>query len=133
MPPDEGFSQAVLDEVVDLHRAFETWLGIGQGTPDRFSEALVDGFAMVPPDGTWLDRAAVLAMLQAGRGRHGQRFRIAIESTRILRDLDRFLLVGYVERQWIGERETARRSVALMERADPRPVWRFVQETWMAA
>lgn len=132
MPPDLG--ERAVEEIVDLHRVFEAWIGRGEGNPARFEAAFDPDFAMVPPDGRTMDRAAVLAMLERARGARGTGFRIMVEAPVVVWRSGAHVLVGYVERQWSDAGETARRSTALMRgRDEGAPAWCFVQETWITA
>lgn len=119
-------------EIVALHEAFVAWLGRGEGGMDRFAAAFDPDFVMVTPDGRRLDRAAVLAFLEAGRGRRGSGFRIAVEEVAALHAAPPLVLMHYVEGQRGELGETARRSSALFRMAAAGPRWLFVQETWIA-
>jgi hypothetical protein len=118
-------------EVVALHQVFESWLGAGTGDFARFETAFAPGFAMVMPTGRKLDRDGVLAFLRDAAGVRGAGFRIAIEDLAPLHAAPSLLLVHYVERQWIGPVETARRAAALFRMEPAGPRWLFVQETWI--
>lgn len=118
-------------EIVALHQVFESWLGAGEGDFARFDAAFDAGFVMVMPNGRRLERAAVLDFLRGARGVRGAGFRIAIEEAGALHAAPGVLLMHYVERQWIGPVETARRAAALFRLAPDRPRWLFVQETWI--
>jgi hypothetical protein len=119
-------------EIVALHAAFEAWLGAaGSGDAGRFEAAFDAGFAMVMPSGRMLQRAAVLAFLREGRGSRGAGFRIAIEDVAVLHATPPLLLMHYVERQWTGGQETARRASALFRVEAAGPRWLFVQESWI--
>jgi hypothetical protein len=124
---------ACVAEIVALHELFESWLGAaGQGDFARFEAAFDPDFQMVMPNGRKLDRAGVLAFLQAARGSRGEGFRIAIEEAALLHAAPPLMLMHYIERQWLGGQETARRASALF-RLDPSgPRWLFVQETWVS-
>jgi hypothetical protein len=120
-------------EIIALHALFESWLGAaGQGDFARVESAFDPGFQMVMPNGRKLDRAGVLAFLHAARGSRGEGFRIAIEEATALHAASPLMLMHYIERQWLGGQETARRASALF-RLDPAgPRWLFVQETWVS-
>ena len=123
---------ACAEEIVSLHRVFEAVLGAPceEGT-DRFDAAFAPGFAMVMPNGRRLDRAAVLDFLRGARGARGAGFRIAIEDAAPLHVAPPLVLMHYIERQWVGGAETARRACALFDIGGPTPRWLFVQETWI--
>lgn len=118
-------------EIVGLHRLFESWLGEGGGDPAGFDAAFAPGFAMVMPNGRRLDRAAVLDFLRGARGARGAGFRIAIEEMEALHLAPPLVLMHYLERQWIGPVETARRATALFRVEAGRATWLSVQETWV--
>ncbi len=118
-------------EIVALHQVFESWLGAGDGRFDRFEGAFAPGFAMVMPSGRRLDRAEVLDFLKGARGARGAGFRIAIEEAEALHLAPPLVLMHYLERQWIGPVETARRATALFRVEGARAIWLSVQETWV--
>lgn len=119
-------------EIVSLHQMFEATLG-APGTDDggRYEAAFAPGFAMVAPSGGRLDRAEVLAFLRAARATRGAGFRIAIEQAEALHVAPPLVLMHYIERQWVGGADTARRAVALFDAGGATPRWLFVQETWI--
>ncbi len=119
-------------EIVALHEVFESWLGApGTGDFGRFEAAFAPGFAMVGPNGVRLDRDGVLGFLRNLRGARGPGFRIAVEDVAVLHAAPPLMLMHYVERQWIGTTETARRAAALFRLEPAGPRWLFVQETWV--
>ncbi len=120
------------EEIVALHRVFEATLG-APGTDDagRYEAAFAPGFTMVMPNGHRLERAEVLAFLRGARGLRGAGFRIAIEDLAPLHVAPPLVLMHYVERQWVGGAETARRASALFDVSGGAPRWLFVQETWI--
>ena len=123
---------AAAAEIIALHRAFESWLGAGEGDPRRFEDAFDPVFTMVMPDGRRLDRAAVLAFLHSARGRRGTGFRIVVEEVEPLHTAPPVILMHYVERQWLsGGVETARRATALFRVEAGVARWLSVQETWI--
>ncbi len=120
-------------EIVALHQVFEATLGApGADDAGRYEAAFAPGFAMVMPNGRRLDRAEVLAFLRGARGVRGEGFRIAIEDVAVLHATAPLVLVHYIERQWVGGAETARRAAALFDVSGEAPRWLFVQETWIA-
>ncbi|WP_237213063.1 DUF4440 domain-containing protein [Falsiroseomonas oryziterrae] len=119
-------------EIIALHQVFERALGApGEDASARFEAAFAPGFAMVMPNGRRLARAEVLAFLRDARGVRGEGFRIAIEDVAVLHAAPPLMLMHYVERQWVGGAETARRAAALFDLSGPTPRWLFVQETWI--
>ena len=124
---------ACIAEIVALHALFESWLGAaGQGDFARFEAAFDPGFQMVMPSGRKLDRTEVLAFLHGARGSRGAGFRIAIEEAAVLHAAPPFMLMHYIERQWVGVQETARRASALFRLDATGPRWLFVQDTWVS-
>jgi hypothetical protein len=120
------------EEIVALHQVFEATLGApGADDAGRYEAAFAPGFAMVTPDGRRLDRAAVLGFRRGARGVRGAGFRIAIEDATPLHIAPPLVLMHYIERQWVGGAETARRASALFDVSGEAPRWLFVQETWM--
>jgi hypothetical protein len=124
-------AEACAAEIIALHRLFEAWLGQGAGDFARFESAFDPAFVMVMPDGRRLDRAGVLGFLRGAGGVRGAGFRIAIEAAAPLHAMLGLVLMHYVERQWFGAVETARRAAALFRLAPEGPRWLFVQETWI--
>lgn len=123
---------ACTGEILALHALFESWLGAaGQGDFCRFEAAFDPGFQMVMPNGRKLDRTEVLAFLRGARGSRGEGFRIAIEEAAVLHAAPPLMLMHYIERQWLGGQETARRASALFRLDSNGPSWLFVQETWV--
>ena len=123
---------ACITEIVALHALFESWLGApGGGDFARFEGAFADGFQMVMPNGSRLDRAGVLDFLRHARGGRGEGFRIAIEEAHVLHESAPVVLMHYIERQWLHGQETARRASALFRIGATGPCWLFVQETWI--
>jgi hypothetical protein len=125
-------NEACAAEIVALHEVFESWLGApGPGDFARFEAAFAPGFRMVMPSGASLDRAGVLAFLRGAGGVRGPGFRIAIEDVAVIHEVAGQALMHYVERQWFGGQETARRAAALFDTSATPPRWLFVQETWI--
>lgn len=119
-------------QIVALHKVFEATLGApGADDGGRYESAFAPGFAMVMPSGKRLDRAAVLDFLRTARGVRGPGFRIAIEDAEPLHVAPPLVLMHYIERQWVGGAETARRAAALFDVSLGTPRWLFVQETWV--
>lgn len=119
-------------EIIALHEVFQATLGApGADDGGLYEAAFAPGFNMVMPNGGRLERAEVLAFLRAARGVRGAGFRIAIEDAVPLHIAPPLVLMHYIERQWVGGAETARRACALFDIGGPTPRWLFVQETWI--
>ena len=126
-------------EVVDLHRFFEAWMGSAEPPLDfsRCERALGEGFHIVEPDGSVLNREPLLAGLLAARGARaddGDPFRIGIDEATVRMIEAPLCLVTYVERQQgLGKRTARRSSVLFRDRPDsPNGVeWLHVHETWI--
>lgn len=122
-------------EVIARHAFFVGWF---RGKlPDAAMAAAERVFApdmrMIPPDGTVLHRADVMAMLQAARNTRTAGFVIEVD-VREARMLGDMALVIYDEHQVIEGVKTARRSSALFSVDEGAPegvVWRHVHETWI--
>jgi hypothetical protein len=98
----------------------------------RCKAAFSPQFTMVMPDGTRLERAAILAGLAAARAPAD--FRIAIADIRPVWEGNGSALLQYVEQQYRDGNTTRRLSVALFEAEAEAPcgvVWRYLHETWM--
>jgi hypothetical protein len=129
-----SFAEAVPLEADALHRLLQAWFR-AEGTDDpaairaRFDE----NFAMVTPAGKVLSYEQFSGGLPAMRG---SRPTLIMEiSDVVVRYLgDATALVSYRERQIQDSGTTDRLSTALLiKRADrPTPVWRHLQETWIA-
>lgn len=118
-------------EIIALHQLFESWLGEGGGDPSGFDAAFAPRFTMVMPTGRRMDRAGVLDFLRGALGVRGPGFRIAIEEAEALHIAPPLVLMHYVERQWFGAVETARRAIALFRVEGGQARWLSVQETWI--
>lgn len=125
-------NEACAAEIVALHQVFEAWLGApGTGDFSRFEAAFAGGFQMVLPSGARFDRAGILDFLRNARAVRGPGFRIAVEDMATVHEAPGLALMHYVERQWFGTQETARRAAALFDTTATPPRWLFVQETWV--
>ncbi|MBX9594769.1 MAG: DUF4440 domain-containing protein [Roseomonas sp.] len=125
-------NEACAAEIVALHKVFESWLGApGQGDFTRFEAAFAEGFQMVLPSGARFDRPGILDFLQSARAVRGPGFRIVVEEIAMVDEAPGRALMHYVERQWFGSQETARRASALFDTTTTPPRWLFVQETWV--
>ena len=140
-PDSDDLATRCLAEIVDLHAAFEDWMGQVEPTVDfgRCRAALGPGFHIVEPDGRVRDRDSLLPGLEAARGARADPtdpFRIRIEEAEIRLVDGRFCLATYVERQRGGGRLSARRSTVLFRDRPGGPngvEWLHVHETWINA
>jgi hypothetical protein len=128
---------AVEAEIDGLHRFFVDWfLGTAEaGAFARCADALDASFVQIDPAGRERPRAALLDALRAARGCYaGLPFAIGIERTQVRLLRAGLALATYEERQWFGERISARRSSALFAPAAAAPLgvaWLHLQETWI--
>jgi hypothetical protein len=128
---------AAVREIEELHAAFAAWMGPGGG-PElfaRFESAFAPEFTMVGPGGKRLDRAGVLAMLNANRAAFGAGFGIAIEAAVPLAHGADFICVGYDEIQTGRPGPLQRRASAVFRPVQAAPNglrWLAVHETWIA-
>jgi hypothetical protein len=123
---------SAMTEVRSLHRAFEDLFTGRRRSLDRCARAFAPDFSMVAPDGSKLDREAVLAVLE--RAAVSPDFRISIKDLTPIWEAADSVLLQYVEEQYRDGRTTRRLSSALFtaERGAPcGVVWRYLQETWM--
>ena len=123
-------------EVVARHRFFVAWFTgrAAEVEMDRTRRVFADDFRMIGPDGAVQEGAAVIAMLEAMRGKSPPDFAIRVD----LRDARMIgthsALVMYDEHQSKGGTSNARRSSAIfsLERTVPENlVWRHLHETWL--
>jgi hypothetical protein len=137
-----AWATVVREEIDDLHRFFQEWfLGERPGTDAEFArveQALEDSFALVSPNGTLLEREALLDRLKSSHGkRAGESFRIWVRAVRLRDEIGPRLLVSYEEWQETDDGVTARQSTAwfavtpgeTVERERLR--WVHVHETWL--
>ena len=124
-----------LREVRERHGGFVEWFTSGRDEAvfEAMMAAFGPRFALVDPSGEVFDRARVDDMLRGARATRASDFRIAIEDGTVLWETADAALVGYVERQWMDGRVTARRSTALFTRNADAPCgvrWNYLHETW---
>ena len=124
-------------EVEALHEFFVAWF-LGRNLADLdFSlveRVLAADFRMIAPDGSAVDRRAVIAALCDRKGTAPDDFAISILDLRPVWQAKEAVLLEFVERQYRGGRTTQRQSTALFtaESSAPRGVvWRHLQETWV--
>lgn len=136
---EDPLARRALQEVVDLHAFFETWLGGScpetEAAFARVESALADSFSMVSPDGRRLSRGDVAGWLRqayGSRAAHGA-FRIAIREPDLLLLHPPLVVLGYVEEQELEGALIRRRSTAVLAApANPgRPQWLALHETWI--
>lgn len=138
---DLSLSTAALAEIDRFHADVTAWFGKG---PDdaafaRIEAAIDRDFRIVRPDGTVLDRAGILALIERGRAVHAASdppFLIRCEAAVLRWCEGPRVLVAYVETQRLAGRWTRRHTLAALRRAAAAPgglAWTDVAETWIAA
>ncbi|NDJ34560.1 MAG: hypothetical protein GYB64_07810 [Chloroflexi bacterium] len=123
-------------EIRELHDFFAAWFNgtLNETRFVRFTDVLAMDFTMITPDAR-----AVRArddVLDDVRGGYASRtgMRIWIEDVRLLHTIGEVLVVSYIEKQAVDDRETARRSTVLFAPQDDTPnglLWLHVHETWI--
>jgi len=119
-------------EVRSLHEAFEDLFTGRSRDLGRCASALAMDFSMVAPDGSRLNREAVLGALGAAAVCPGLRIKV-VDLTPIW-EAENSVLLQYVEEQYRDGRMTRRLSTALFTAEAGAPcgvVWRYLQETWV--
>lgn len=126
-----------VEEIERLHACFVEWYRSegDRSTFDRIAAALAPEFEMVVPDGSIVDREAVLESIESAEGSYrDSSFDITIESPEpILVDDDR-AVVRYIEHQEQPDEENRRISTAVLAADSSGPdgiVWLAVHETWI--
>ena len=120
-------------EIDELHEFFE---GLFLGTItslDRAEAALAADFTMAGPDGTVSDRAAIMAMLDAGRA-HTTSLTIEIEDHRLLAETAELIVANYIEVHRLADRDNRRRTTVVFRKAAEAPqglLWVRAHETWI--
>ncbi len=123
-------------EIVERHDAFVTWF-TGKGDDsviDEMMRCFAPSMVMAGPDGEVIPHDPLMQGLRDERGRREPEFEIAVSEVAPLWTSDDAVLMGYIERQFIGGERTARRSTALMIRDADAPngvAWVHVHETWL--
>jgi hypothetical protein len=123
---------SAMTEVRSLHQAFEDLFTGRSRDFSRCARALAVDFSMVAPDGSRLDREAVLGAIGAASASPG--FSITIKDLSPIWEAEDSVLLQYVEEQYRDGKTTRRLSTALFTaeaRAPCGVVWRYLQETWM--
>ena len=123
---------SAMTEVRSLHEVFEDLFTGRSRDLGRCARALAPDFSMVAPDGSKLDREAVLAAL--GVAASSPHFRISVKDLTPIWEVEDSVLLQYVEEQYRDGRTTRRLSTALFTAEAGAPcgvVWRYLQETWM--
>lgn len=126
-------------EIVGLHRFFETWFRGGFSDRERgferFSQVMAPSFMMVSPKGTVTDLQSLSAALRGAFGTWTQDDTIEVVDV-TLRHLHADLaLLTYIEKQHVRGANTARVSTVMMRQHEATPngvQWLHVHETWMA-
>lgn len=130
-------ASACRDEIEALHEFFVRWYTetISEDAIDRLETSLAPGFEMVSPDGSRLDRGAVLEWIGDSYGRDDPgAFEIEIRSVELIADLDDHATVRYEEWQETPAETTGRISTALFCENEAAPggvVWVDLHETWL--
>ena len=133
--PDQSssFAAAVEQEADALHRHLQAWFRAESDDPAAILARFDERFTMVTPLGKVITYEQFTGGLGAMRG---SRPTLIMEISEVaVRYLDQAsALVTYRERQIQDVGTTDRISTALLlNRADrPSPVWRHLQETWLA-
>ena len=138
---DLSFEQACAREAVELHEFFRDWLtGALPRTADafeRFRAAMGDGLMVISPRGTVSARDDILSEFEALHGQLAEkadRFEIAVENFRCLRDLGDTFLCSYEEWHRLDGEASARLTTVLYGRNPDAPLgveWLHVHETWL--
>ncbi|TPM49658.1 DUF4440 domain-containing protein [Mesorhizobium sp. B2-2-3] len=124
-------------EIIELHRFFVDWFvasRVGKADFSRFERVMGEGLAMVTPDGTVLDRDAVVDHVRASRASCDEAFAISIEDIRPGWQTGDAIVVLYVEAQLRGGKHSRRQSSALFTTNPSAPngvEWRHLHETWL--
>lgn len=125
-------------EIVGLHRFFETWFRGGFADRDRgfrrFSDVMAPNFVIVSPPGTATALPALSEGLRAAFNSWDDASSISVESVELRHAHADLALLTYVERQSVHGKGTARLSSVLMQQHEPAPNgvrWLHVHETWM--
>lgn len=126
-------------EVDELHQFFQDLFLAEIDSIERAERVFGPDMTFVGPDGHRIDRAAVLAMLDAGRG-HSADLRISIEGHRTVLVTDDVVIGEYIEVHEVGAGETGDRTgnrrrttvVFDIDASMPHGVrWRHVHETFL--
>ena len=123
---------SAMTEVRSLHEAFEDLFTGRSRDFDRCARALAMDFSMVAPDGSRLNREAVLDAL--GAAALCPDLRIKVVDLTPIWEAENSVLLQYVEEQYRDGRTTRRLSTALFTAEAGAPcgvVWRYLQETWV--
>ena len=134
-------TNTVVQEILDLHRLFEGWLGgTWPATPETFARAgaaLAPGFTQIDPEGRWQQREPLLAKLDAAHGVYRSAdhpFVIEIRNAAVRLTAGETIVATYEEHQRIRGAWSARISTAVFQPHAPAPLgigWMHLQETWM--
>lgn len=123
-----------IDEVIALHRFFETWLSgkcaQSQQNFTRLRDSLDEQFQMITPGGVLVNRKALCEQLWQAHGSAPAEFKIEIKKA-VCRQLGETLaIVNYQEWQ-TGNDQTCRISSAIIRKERERLIWIQVHETWV--
>lgn len=127
-------------EIVGLHRFFETWFRGGFADRERgfrrFSDVMDPGFVIVSPRGTATALPGLSDGLRGAFGSWGSEGSIEVADVTLRHVHADVALLTYVEKQRVEGKDTARLSTVLMQQHEPTPNgvrWLHVHETWMPA
>lgn len=126
-------------EVVEQHRFFVDWFveeRAGRVDFDRFDRSMGDGFCMITPSGSVLDRDAVIDYVRACRATCDAEFTISIEDVWPGWQTTDAIVVHYIEAQLRGGKHSRRQASAIFTLSASAPEgveWRHLHETWLQA
>ncbi len=142
MADDSASLDRVVRDIEQLHEFFVAWFAADAARDRDLFEAavggrLAPGFTIVTPAGRLLERAQILAGIEADHGSNPG-FRIEIRQPRLLHRQGALILVTYEEWQQGARNVTpannGRLSTALLAECDGPPnglSWLHVHETWL--
>lgn len=125
---------AAQSEVIARHAFFVEWFTgrCDKSAMQASARAFAPDMQMISPDGSLLNAAQVVAMLQTAHASRAADFAIEIKVI-TAQTLGDFALILYDEHQQVGASKTRRRSSALFSTDTAAPldvVWRHLHETW---
>lgn len=125
-------------EIIGLHRFFETWFRGGFADRDRgfkrFSDVMAPGFVIVSPRGTATALPALAEGLRSAFDSWEDASSISVEGVELRHAHADLALLTYVEKQTVRGKDTARLSSVLLQQHEPAPNgvrWLHVHETWV--
>ena len=131
-------ASACEQEIVGLHRFFQAWFLGGFSDRERafmrFSDVMNPGFAIVSPRGTATALPELSKGLKGAFGTWQAGSTIEVVDVALRHVHADLALLTYIERQHVGDKDTARLSTVLMRQQEATPngvQWLHVHETWM--